>query len=396
MKRPPALGRRERFLRRSVKAEERKEEEGGESSDDAPFVPAPLEGGTVTTTSEDDEDSTDEEELRNGGRAGGSGPLEMEVKPGLGWSSDEDEGSLSRDDEEADFPSRSMSALPTPPSFDAAPLPTVYEASEPASSIRSRTSLAPPAQPSLPLPSSPARIPIPSPLLHPPASPLKLFQPTYDTVTRHHLAALVDEIDALSSNRDEYLREGAPAPLRQSQEREENVSDEGFLGEEGEKRSSKRIKLSPRSEFVSRFRADGEDGLSRVEEEADEENQTPGRDERSRRGGRRSTRSFSISPSARRPTPLRSARRPPPSSRRRTADISSASSLLTLPTLPSPVPTSPGGSSRRREAVEEAERVMERIRKREEEKERAREGTVVNRVEEVSYPTFYSSAQHMG
>ncbi|BGO93388.1 hypothetical protein NBRC10512_005555 [Rhodotorula toruloides] len=392
MKRPPALGRRERFLRRSVKAEERKEEEGGESSDDAPFVPAPLEGGTVTTTSEDDEDSTDEEELRNGGRAGGSGPLEMEVKPGLGWSSDEDEGSLSRDDEEADFPSRSMSALPTPPSFDAAPLPTVYEASEPASSIRSRTSLAPPAQPSLPLPSSPARIPIPSPLLHPPASPLKLFQPTYDTVTRHHLAALVDEIDALSSNRDEYLREGAPAPLRQSQEREENVSDEGFLGEEGEKRSSKRIKLSPRSEFVSRFRADGEDGLSRVEEEADEENQTPGRDERSRRGGRRSTRSFSISPSARRPTPLRSARRPPPSSRRRTADISSASSLLTLPTLPSPVPTSPGGSSRRREAVEEAERVMERIRKREEEKERAREGTVVNRVEETNRSSASLSA----
>ncbi|EGU12181.1 putative Leucine repeat containing protein [Rhodotorula toruloides ATCC 204091] len=385
-KRPPALGRRERFLRRSVRAEERqqeREEEGGESSDDAPFVPTPVEGGTATTTSEDDEDSTnEEEEPREGGHAGGSGPLDMKVKPGLGWSSDEDEGSLSRDDEEADFPSRSMSGLPTPPSFDAAPLPTVYEGSEPASSVRSRASLVPPSQSSLPLPSSPARIPIPSPLLHPPASPLKLFQPTYDTVTRHHLAALVDEIDALSSNRDEYLREGAPAPLRQSQEREENISDEGFLGEEGEKRSSKRIKLSPRSEFASRFRADGEGGLSRVEEEEDEENQTPARDERSRRGGRRSSRSFSISPSARRPTPLRSARRPPPSTRRRTANTSSASSLLSLPTLPSPVPTSPGGSRRRREAVEEAERVMERIRRREEEKERAREGTVVSRVEE--------------
>ncbi|BGP01818.1 Protein nud1 [Rhodotorula toruloides] len=274
-KRPPALGRRERFLRRSVRAEERqqeREEEGGESSDDAPFVPTPVEGGTATTTSEDDEDSTnEEEEPREGGHAGGSGPLDMKVKPGLGWSSDEDEGSLSRDDEEADFPSRSMSGLPTPPSFDAAPLPTVYEGSEPASSVRSRASLVPPSQSSLPLPSSPARIPIPSPLLHPPASPLKLFQPTYDTVTRHHLAALVDEIDALSSNRDEYLRE---------------------------------------------------------------------------------------------------------------ANTSSASSLLSLPTLPSPVPTSPGGSRRRREAVEEAERVMERIRRREEEKERAREGTVVSRVEE--------------
>ncbi|BGP26239.1 leucine-rich repeat protein [Rhodotorula toruloides] len=388
-KRPPALGRRERFLRRSTKAGERrkvdeKEGEAEESSDDAPFVPAPVEGGTVTTTSEDDEDSTDdeEEEREMNGQAGGGGPLELEVKPGLGWSSDEEEGSLSREDEEAEFPSRNMSALPTPPSFDAASLPNVHEASEPASSVRSGGSLAPPPSTSQPLPSSPARIPIPSPLLYPPASPLKLFQPTYDTVTRHHLAALVDEIDALSTNRDTYFREGAPAPLRQSQEREENVSDEGFLGDEGEKRSSKRIKLSPRSEFVARFRADGEGGLSRVEEEEDEENKTPGRDERARRGGRRASMSYSTSPSARRPTPLRSARRPPPSPRRGTGNTLSASSLLSLPTLPSPVPTSPGGSSRRREAVEEAERVMERIRRREEEEEKAREGTVVSRVEE--------------
>lgn len=395
-KEPPALGRRERFLRRSVRAEAEERDEadgGGESSDDAPFVPAPVEGGTVTTTSEDDDDeeeSTDEEgtEEREGGvRAGGNEPLEMEVRPGLGWSSDEEDASHDQ------VPSRSLSGLPSPPSFDPAPLPTVYEASEFASSIRSRSSLAPPtADSSLPLPHSPARIPIPSPLLHPPAaaSPLKLFQPTYDTVTRTHLAALVDEIDALSSNRDEYLRHGAPAPgpapLRQSQDREENVSDEGFLGDEGEKRSSKRIKLSPKSEFVARFRADGEDGLSRVEEEegGDEENQTPG--ERDRRGGgRRSSRSYSTSPSATRlSTPLRSVRRPPPSSRRRTGTGSSASSsLLSLPTLPSP-----GGSSRRREAVEEAERVMERIRRREEERERAADGTVVSRVNEASLIFF--------
>ncbi|GAA5940524.1 uncharacterized protein JCM15063_002361 [Sporobolomyces koalae] len=69
-----------------------------------------------------------------------------------------------------------------------------------------------------------------------PASPLKLFQSTYDTYTRHHLNEIVDLVDATDS-----ASSAALDPFG------DDSSEEGFLGDEGRRRSCKRIKLSPPS-----------------------------------------------------------------------------------------------------------------------------------------------------
>ncbi|GAA6054530.1 hypothetical protein JCM3770_005831 [Rhodotorula araucariae] len=356
---PTGPGRRERFLKRSMPAPPdasaaSRPEDDTESSDDASFVPPPQTG---TTTSESECLSDDDDDDDGEGGLGLVGP----GQPGLGWSSDEDEqSSFSQDDGEPSLPERSMSALPSPP---AAP-PSAY--------------LGPPLPPSpRALPPSPARIPFPSPAVStgapPPPSPLRLFQPTYDTVTRQHLAQLVDEIDDLGEHREMYLLSGAPpAPsLSASQGPLEGDSDEGFLGEEGEKRSAKRIRLSPRAERE----------LSVLEEEAEDadegdENASLGGISRTTPGRRR----VSLSPmSTRRRTPaLRRARGYTPASARsalRTSGLPSLprpalhdSSRLSLSSVGSASPRSPGGG-RARERIDEANALMDRIRLRVEERE---------------------------
>ncbi|BGP50011.1 Protein nud1 [Rhodotorula kratochvilovae] len=360
---PTGPGRRERFFKRSapappVASTPPRVEDDAESSDDAAFVPPPQTG---TTTSESEGLSDDNDEEDEGG-LGLAGP----GQPGLGWSSDEDEqSSFSQDDGELSLPERSMSALPSPP---AAPSSAYLGLPRPPSPRA--------------LPASPARIPFPSPALSagapPPPSPLRLFQPTYDTITRQHLAQLVDEIDDLGAHREEYLLSGAPAPpsLAASQGAlPEGDSDEGFLGEEGEKRSAKRIRLSPRSERE----------LSILEEEA--EGDGDGDENTSfSRATPRSRRRTSLSPiSTRRRTPaLRRARAYTPSSARSSAR-SSALRTSGLPSLPRPalrdsarselssVGSSPGGG-RARERLDEANALMERIRIRVEERELRRKG----------------------
>ncbi|GAA5867490.1 hypothetical protein JCM8547_007523 [Rhodosporidiobolus lusitaniae] len=315
------------------------DDEEGLSSEDVPFVPPPppLEGlgseEMSTTSGSDSEGFSDEEgeeervneryEQPSMVQHGGGGEEEdgftsesehereeeeEREQTRRSWQEEEDE---QVDEEEGsgmgiDLASRSMSALPSPspsPAGLSLPigLPFQHDLDHhsphslsliPEEEHSSRSTLAPPlpspSQSGLrsplllslpPLPQSPARIPIPSPVLRgssstsaprspnpscapaPPASPYKLFQPAYDTLTRSHLLSLVDEIDSLSSSPEalrKSLLEGAPPPVRlprleeaeeEHEELEQEKSEEGFLGEEGERRSSKRIKLSPKSEF---------------------------------------------------------------------------------------------------------------------------------------------------
>ncbi|GAA5985359.1 hypothetical protein JCM11641_006376 [Rhodosporidiobolus odoratus] len=394
-----------------------------------------------------------------------------------------EEGQEEQEGDEVDLPSRSLSALPSPSSTSYAP-PPAEQPSPPSLALAglsflshisevperedgeqsyisrqhsgrfdslnsqhehlsSRSTLAPPlpSPGTLPLPKSPARIPIPSPLLPqstrrpprspallspnvaadiassiPPAppSPYKLFQPTYDTLTRTHLLSLVDEIDSLSSNpsaRSQNFLNGAPSPPRLAEVAEEShlheghdeaeTSEEGFLGEEGAIRSSKRIKLSPKSEFEERFKGQGGTPLrSRQGMEG-----TP----LSRLSGRGRT-----PPSSRRPTPARPrlARgsmpyAPSPSSVSQSQVPIRSFRSDGLPPLPPPLPAADGtlGSTpgslasrasspalsfaselsvrtdgrdkdreRQKERKEEAERVMERIRGLVEKRERRRNG----------------------
>ncbi|GAA5960591.1 hypothetical protein JCM3765_005867 [Sporobolomyces pararoseus] len=85
---------------------------------------------------------------------------------------------------------------------------------------------------------SPPRSASPNHHLAPIASPLKLFQSTYDTYTRQHLNEIVDLVDSTTLN-----------PNAQEGREEGDSSEEGFLGEEGRRRSCKRIKLSPPREY---------------------------------------------------------------------------------------------------------------------------------------------------
>ncbi|KAM0751427.1 hypothetical protein T439DRAFT_380394 [Meredithblackwellia eburnea MCA 4105] len=123
-----------------------------------------------------------------------------------------------------------------------------------------------------------------------PSSALRLFEFQYDTFTRDHLAALVDEIDELGSgdqSRRSTAREGdevwetAPQsrgrgksvgiegeksiPGREGTEEDEEEEEESLLGSDG--RSSKRIRLSPRESAARRRRMaeeSGTPGLSSV------------------------------------------------------------------------------------------------------------------------------------
>ncbi|GAA6037397.1 hypothetical protein JCM8097_008549 [Rhodosporidiobolus ruineniae] len=509
-------------------ADEDEEEE--EDSEDIPFVPPPVPAGehlssedmSTTSGSSSDEDDEDEDEEETEQRStvqrsfsvvdeedGFTSESEREdegVRPTPvrapqrdllepSWLSEgqELEGSVveqdeqdeqdEHDDDESELPSRSLSALPSPPShsgqpiFDFSASPSSHPhlpraelshisevAEEDQSSYRfphglsSRSTLAPPlpspgTYPSAaglrtpdsslpPLPKSPARIPIPSPLLNPPsssqsarsaarspaapppASPYKLFQPQYDTLTRTHLLSLVDEIDSLSSStsaRSNNLLHGAPEPPRlpstpeeeaqegqeEQEDREAETSEEGFLGLEGAARSSKRIKLSPRTEFSARFSGAGDHSAV--------EDRTPLRP-RQLRSGRAGTppstgalnsaasrhrRSAAVSSSARRP----GLRRQSPLSARRAALRSSG--LSSLPSLPPPLSpddgsfvSTPGSqrsarsaalqereqeeeleaslaasrSARSRQRIDEANAVMERIRGLVDKRERRRLG----------------------
>ncbi|GAA6025789.1 hypothetical protein JCM8202_002926 [Rhodotorula sphaerocarpa] len=285
-----AVGKRDRFLKRSTsaapepqaepepdlrEAEPAREEDVAAPSSDsesdagaafgfqqgAAHVPN---GGQNETTTEDDEtaSSSDEEADEHGFGMAVRGPageqlLLGESQPGMGWSSDEDEGSST--DEEG-FSSSLQRSLARPPPAAA----TIPNADRPVSP----DALAP--YESLPMSStSGSRAASTLSSTIPPGSPLKLFQPTYDTVTRTHLAALVDEIDLL----DQSTLGGKEASADQVE-----TSEEGFLGDEGDKRSSKRIRLSPRAwtglERVEELGEGDESREGRAEEGEGEENRS--------------------------------------------------------------------------------------------------------------------------
>lgn len=214
--------------------------------------------GATTTTDEEDRSSTDdddEEEVRSGGMDGGL--LLGESKPGMGWSSDEDEDE-GEDERETDTEPAAGDKVHADSYLSPAAPPHQQQQQQERALISSSPRTATPPQEveqhTLSAPRSPARVPLPAAPSHattaPPPSPFKLFQPIHDTVTRSHLAALVDEIDTLDTSTsapphpDMLSSSDAQLPSEGTELAE--TSDEGFLGEEGEKRSSKRIRLSPR------------------------------------------------------------------------------------------------------------------------------------------------------
>ncbi|GAA5825295.1 hypothetical protein JCM11251_006925 [Rhodosporidiobolus azoricus] len=313
------------------------------------------EEGFTTSESERDEEEGDE---------AGREPHEQEEQEDL-------EGGV-EEEEEVSLPSRSMSALPSPPPIDASPSDSVSPAFSFSLSATSPPFSNPPATSTLPLPKSPARIPFVSPSLPAssqmsssaavapaPQSPYKLFQPTYDTVTRIHLLSLVDEIDSLSATPEALARsllEGAPPPPvlaqregedgeEEEQEHEQDTSEEGFLGAEGAVRSSKRIKLSPRTEFAARA---GE--FSTIAEEDEETEElgvaTPLPSNRRHRRERTKTR-----------TPPYSALSAPGTRHRRTPGFSSARPQLRrgqTPFSPADVENSPATARSARSSVRSA------------------------------------------
>ncbi|GAA5977618.1 hypothetical protein JCM10908_005039 [Rhodotorula pacifica] len=403
---PAAVGKRERFLKRSVppssttvaqplasspppppaaaivqpvsdsRTRDAHPSETDSSSDDddegqqrfvaaGAGVPVDYTGATATTdeddstaTSTDEEDEEEAEAIRVGGGAVDEGLLLGESKPGLGWSSDEDEHDQDGDDADHDEPSDSYhprargEVAPFPPPRHPFSLTALRHQHD---EITAQSATVPPHSPAqIPLPST-ASLAAPTPTavrssssassssenVLPPPSPLKLFQPIYDTLTRSHLAALVDEIDTLGQNRDEYFREGAPAPSHLPMHAEERhlqpqlndgdgqhaeTSDEGFLGEEGEKRSSKRIRLSPSQQRGM---------LDRIEENASEQEEE-----------NRSIDVSAVSTSSRRTSRSRNRRSP-----------ASAASTARRPPL----------SRRRRDTYIETERIMDRLRRKENE-----------------------------
>ncbi|GAA5883281.1 hypothetical protein JCM3774_001748 [Rhodotorula dairenensis] len=380
---PAAVGKRERFLKRSlppshaeppaspppnaavahamtasvthestqasVSASETTES-SDEEEDHHHYVGAvPAGTSESTTTTDDDESSSDEDDdadeldksIRSGGANGAL--LLAESKPGMGWSSDED-------DHDGEFDDRQFN---TSHSVARQQSTSLYEA-PPRHALE--TTL-PRGEDDGPTPHSPARIPLPATTAagagaarastHPPPSPLKLFQPIYDTLTRSHLAALVDEIDTLGQPHREG---GAVALLSDSQHRQQpgdveppmehhETSDEGFLGEEGEKRSSKRIRLSPSSRTtLERIEEQPSDrgGIDREEQGEDEEDEND-----------RSVLSTGAPISV--------------SSRRRTSRSRKSPGPTTASARRPPL------NRRRRDAYHETERIMDRIRRREDE-----------------------------
>ena len=267
--------------------------------------------GATTTTDEEDHSSTDDdddEEIRSGGMDGAL--LLGESKPGMGWSSDEDE------DQDQDQDERGSETEPVADD-----------------KVHADSYLSPGApqqqQRTLSAPRSPARVPLPSVVppaapavshasVAPPSSPFKLFQPIYDTVTRSHLAALVDEIDTLDTSApappphpDVMSNEDGTQPPPPPPEGTEHAetSDEGFLGEEGEKRSSKRIRLSPRGALERIEESPGGERQQNTENSAEEgENNRSIIDAVTRRRTSTSRRSSG---------PISATRRPPLSRRRR-------------------------------------------------------------------------------
>ncbi|GAA5886699.1 hypothetical protein JCM6882_005862 [Rhodosporidiobolus microsporus] len=411
------------------------EEDEEEDSEDVPFVPPPvlpageLGSEEMSTTSDSESESASESEdegaEEEGAGEGWSGSVVVRTEEGEeeGFTSESeseteqhgvsrvdgrDEGrgeeeAQGEKEEDVDLPSRSMSALPSPPSANGnAPATSAAAAAHDgrfsfslsSSSLdapdASHLSGASPSSLPLPLPKSPARIPFtsPNPTLsaaphqqqqQPPKSPYKLFQPTYDTVTRTHLLSLVDEIDSLSATPDALvhsLLHGAPAaPQLQAQlervqeehgeegegEEEGDKSEEGFLGEEGAVRSSKRIKLSPRSEYEASFAAaplqprdDDDDTERSYASAAVDEVGTPIPPPRRRTRTRTRTRTppaSSFTAQSRRRTPASASGRPQllrrsatpfsPASESPAAARSARSARSSrLPDLPSPVPLS--------------------------------------------------------
>ncbi|KAK4699944.1 protein NUD1, partial [Phenoliferia sp. Uapishka_3] len=146
-----------------------------------------------------------------------------------------------------------------------------------------------------------------------PASQLRLFEFQYDTFTRNHLAALVDEIDELGSGDQSRLGLGVggreeedvawetsfvevPQALEdrkgkavEEQQEEGDESDEAGVG-----RSSKRIRLSPQENSMRRR---GRYLISNTNADEGAGRYTPGRTSMEGRGGR-----SGLSASRRRPT----------------------------------------------------------------------------------------------
>lgn len=312
-----AIGKRERFLKRSTTAPHPHPPEAAaaaaipsasvtlpdesSSDNDAIYDHRHHAGAGSGITDEDDEDSTSEsssedehDAVRSAGMraAGAEQYLLGEAQPGVGWSSDEDEG----DDEKESAVAPTLAHVRRSPSSGthaASPEPSEHSR-PPISSFAS--------PPRLPLPAistdTPARREEAPASLVPPPSPFRLFQPIYDTVTRSHLAALVDEIDSLEPGHDV----DAHSTAHEGSERVE-TSEEGFLGEEGEKRSSKRIRLSPGAGRPLASVAEGEEGS----EHGDDEENRSAISLTSRRSGR----------GRRTSAPTSVTRRPPLSRRRR-------------------------------------------------------------------------------
>ncbi|GAA6015306.1 hypothetical protein JCM11491_001006 [Sporobolomyces phaffii] len=213
------------------------------------------ENGFVSSSEEDRDDTSsedgnaeDEEEDGGGSIIDQSGPAGRH----LGYSS---EGSGSEDDVDSfqsvqarrryrgplqsssNAPSSAHSSFAT--SLPAVPLPV--PTAVPTLTIDQH--LSPPVSPTAQSPPRSPFIENHSPV-PPMASPLKLFQSTYDTYTRQHLNEIVDLVDSTTPAHDSVEDDNDWGHDREG-ERGGNSSEEGFLGGEGARRSCKRIKLSP-------------------------------------------------------------------------------------------------------------------------------------------------------
>jgi len=218
--------------------------------------------------------------------------------------------------------------------------------------------------------------PPPPPLAHHqllPASPMRLFQSTYDTYTRNHLNEIVD-----------LVIDSTTPP----EEGDSNSSEEGFLGEEGRVRSSKRIRLSPSSP------PSGRSMIRYNDREEDDDEETPIKkgdgqsgwgewEERSRRRSRR-RRSSSITTA----TTMRS--------RRRSIGGGGRRNDATTPFLRDRKFVEASGEEaeeeerkeRVRDRKSEATELMEKIRKRSEERENRRKGLKSSN-EEIASVRFF-------
>ncbi|GAA5826499.1 hypothetical protein JCM5353_003027 [Sporobolomyces roseus] len=410
-------GRKERFLKRSVSVkEERKEEEeeeGNFSTTEEEFESAksreyreslllyPTKSEDDDSSSSDDEDggqgglSEESEPLSaSGGRGEGvfigvEGMTERELRENGFMSTSEEENHSSSSSESAEEvqegqeEGEGFSSQEEEEEVGGQSVQNREEEEVGGQSVQNRSDQRDPLQSSHPHSHSHSHLappPPPPPLSHHqllPASPLRLFQSTYDTYTRNHLNEIVD-----------LVIDSTTPP----EEGDSNSSEEGFLGEEGRVRSSKRIRLSPPSPPSGSGRSTIR--YSDREEEQDEETPIKKGDrqfgwgesgERSRRSRRRRSSSNTTATTMR--------------SRRRSIGGGGRRNDATTPFLRDRKFVEASGEEaeeeerkeRVRDRKSEATELMEKIRKRSEEREIRRKGLKSSNEETASSESLDST-----